>query len=96
MRKVLTTFGDGWFEVTPSKMTLEERDLLLDPKTSEEDRGRVKSSILSRSSRRASAEDALLAERIILPHSRGALKCATVVLPLEHGFVVHSGGWVRF
>lgn len=96
MRKILKTFGDGWFEVTPSKMTIEERDILLDTKASEEDRDRIKSSILSRSSRRASSEDALMAERIILPYSRCALKCATVVLPLEHGFVVHSGGWVSF
>lgn len=96
MRKVLTTFGEGWFEVTPSKITPAERDALLDLNTSDEDRGRIKSGISARSSRAASSEDAGLAQRTLSLNHSGPLQCATVVLPLGHGFVVTKGGWVRF
>lgn len=42
MRKALITFGDGWFELTPSKMTVEERDALIDLKIEDDDRIRIR------------------------------------------------------
>jgi hypothetical protein len=96
MRKALTTFGDGWIEVTPMKMTLEERDALLDLNTSDEDRDRIRRAIRDRSSRRASDEDCSAAAEALALHHEGEFTCATVILPAGSGFVVHAGGWIRF
>lgn len=96
MRKALTTFGDGWIEVTPTKMTLEERDAFLDLDTSYEDRERIRRAIRDRSSRKASDEDCRAAAEALAVHYEGDFTCATVILPAGSGFVVHAGGWIRF
>jgi hypothetical protein len=96
MRKALTTFGDGWIEVTPTKITSEEMDILLDLDTSDEDRERVRRVIRDRSSRKASDEDSRAAHDALAVHYEGEFTCATVILPAGRGFVVHAGGWIRF
>ena len=96
MRKALITFGDDWFELTPSKMTVEERDDLIDLKTEDDDRIRIRKGIQDRCSRPASQEDATAAAGILMSHHGGPFSCATVIVNTGHGFVVHEGGLVRF
>jgi hypothetical protein len=96
MRKALTTFGNGWFEITPTKITPEDRDALLNLYTSDEDRDRIRSAIQNRSISRASYEDSRVASDLLSLHHQGEFTRATVILPYGRGFVVFSGRWIRF
>ena len=96
MNKTLASFGRGWWERTPAKLTQEEREILQredDPET----RSKTLRAYEERSRRPATPEDSAAAERILRKHHAGEYLNACVVLPKGHGSVTtQEGSLIRF
>lgn len=95
MNTYLTSFGHGWWEITPAKPTPEEAKTLADEKDPEA-RSRTLRSLEERSRRPAGPEHARAAEELLRKHHGGEYTSASVVLPHGHGHAVHKDGWTRF
>jgi hypothetical protein len=95
MNRTLTSFGQGWWERLPAKLTPEETKALQDEKDPEA-RSTALRNFEERSRRPASPEDGQKAEEILRKHHRGEYTSASVVLPHDHGHVAHKDGWTRF
>lgn len=95
MNTYLTSFGRGWWEIIPGKLTTEETKTLQDEKDPEA-RSRALRNFEERSRRPASQEDSQKAEEILRKHHGGEYTSASVVLPHGHGQVAHKDGRTRF
>jgi len=96
VNKTFASFGRGWWERTPAKLTQEEREILQredDP----EARSKSLRDFEARSVRPATPEDSAAAERILRTHHAGEYFNACVVLPKGHGSVTtEEGSLIRF
>lgn len=91
----LTSFGQGWWERLPARLTPDEARTLQN-EDDPEGRSRALRKFEERSVRRASHEDSQKAELLLRKHHQGEYTSATVILPEGHGYAVHKDGWTRF
>jgi hypothetical protein len=96
MNKTLVSFGQGWWEKLPAKLTPQERDTLQredDPDA----RSRTLRDLENRSRRPATPEDGQAAEMALRKHHEGDYLNACVILPKGHGSVTpREGSLTRF